>query len=117
VLLSEKDIVPGKIDTGGVDPDTMAKFLHNAPDMDKLLRDNHMGVSTIDMNGQEHAHAVLSMRNTNPSDPGGDAAAIDGAVYDPYARNGGQIVTDPTALAEYRLAEMTKPGGGSTFEQ
>jgi hypothetical protein len=117
VLQSEKKIEPGVINAPGVDPDTMAKFLSNAPEMSKMLQDNHMGVSTIDMNGEGHAHAVLSIRNPDPSNPNGDATSANAAVYDPYARKGGQVITDKGSLVQYQLAEMQKKGGGSSFEQ
>jgi hypothetical protein len=100
--------------TPGADPDTIAKFLQNSPAMDKMMKDNHMGVSTIDMNGGGQAHAVLSIR---APDADGDAHAKSVAVYDPYARKNGQVVTDQGSLMELQLAEKHKADGKPAFEQ
>ncbi len=98
----------------GVAPETIDAFLKNAKGMDDLMHENHMGISTIDMLGDGHAHAVLSIRDGGG---GGDASAANTAVYDPNFRKGGQIVTDQKDLLAYKLAEKHKKDGSSGFSQ
>lgn len=100
--------------TPGADPDTIKQFLQNSPDMDKMMKANHMGISTVDMNGGGQAHAVLSVREGGAD---GDANSKATAVYDPYARKNGQMVTDQGSLMELQLAEKHKADGKPAFEQ
>jgi hypothetical protein len=99
----------------GVAPETIDAFLANSKGMDDLMRENHMGISTIDMLGNGHAHAVLSIRNGGS--PNGDASATNTTVYDPNFRKDGQIVTDSKDLLAYQLAEKHKKDGSSGFSQ
>lgn len=94
--------------TAGADPKTVETFLKNAPGFDKMMRENNMGISTVDMNGGGQAHAVLAVRNDDGKNVG---------VYDPYARKNGQMVTDQGSLMELQLAEKHREDGKPAFVQ
>jgi hypothetical protein len=91
----QKEQISGA-DEGGVDGKVIQNFISN-PKMAKMFKDNDLGISRIDTDGDDRGnHFVLNLGR--PSSEGEK-------VYDPYARKGGQqVVTDPDQLRDYDRA-------------
>lgn len=83
----------------GLGADTLQKFMHSTPEMDKMMKTNGMGISFIgnDPNNPKSQHAVLTIANGQ----GGP-----GAIYDPQLRDDGQMVMDPKELENYGKAQV-----------
>jgi hypothetical protein len=85
----------------GLQANSITGFLDKSPEMRKMMDDNHMAVSFIDNNGQTRSpHATLSI--------GDDGSGRSKAVYDPEARDEGQIVTGKTELDNYKKAQLQR---------
>jgi hypothetical protein len=91
----QKEQISGE-DDGGVDGKVIQNFISN-PKMAKMFKDNEMGISRVDTDGDDKGnHFVLNL---------GRPSSQDAKVYDPYARKGGQqVVTDPDQLQDYDRA-------------
>lgn len=83
----------------GIQGDTLKKFLGNAPEFQKMMKDNEMGISFIqnDPDARRSNHAVLSIGH------GREGGAY--TVYDPQLRDDGQVITDGAELENYAKAE------------
>jgi hypothetical protein len=83
----------------GIQAGTLKNFLGNAPQFQKMMQDNEMGISFIQNNpdAKESNHAVLTLGH------GREGGAY--TVYDPQMRDDGQIITDGTELDNYKNAE------------
>jgi hypothetical protein len=84
----------GKI--GGIRDTTVRSFLSSSPELAGMYKKNGMGIGFVDTDGDgKPNHFVLEMRQ---------GGKIDG-IYDPWKRNGGQVVTQDWALEEYNQAQ------------
>lgn len=91
----QKEQIAGE-DDGGVDGRIIQNFISD-PKMAKMFKDNEMGISRVDTDGDDKGnHFVLNLGR--PSSEGA-------MVYDPYARKGGQqVIRDRETLGDYDLA-------------
>jgi hypothetical protein len=82
-------------DLPGLQADTLQKFLDASPELKKKFKDNGLAVSYIDNNGKTPStHAVLSIARDGQNP----------AIYDPYLRDDGQLVTGDQQTAGYEEA-------------
>lgn len=83
----------------GIQAGSLRKFIGSSPEFTNMMKDNDMGISFIqnDPDAKTSNHAILTLGH----------GSEDGAytVYDPQLRDDGQVITDPTEIANYRKAE------------
>ena len=85
----------------GINGKTMQDYIRDNPAMAKMFKDNDMAVSFIDSTGDEKVdHYVLGLNDPSRA-AGGNADGGYNTFYDPFARKGGQVVTDGGEVNAY----------------
>jgi hypothetical protein len=79
----------------GLHQDAIQDFISDNPKFHDMMVASHMSVISVDASGEKDRpakHAILQIG--------------DRAIYDPEARDAGQLVTDPQELADYQNARL-----------
>jgi hypothetical protein len=89
-------------DPAGLQHDTVQRFMDASPDLKEKFKENGLAISYIDNNGTKPStHAVLSIAREGQ----------DAAIYDPYLRDDGQMVTGDGETANYEEARKRTETG------
>lgn len=91
----QKEQIAGE-DDGGVDGKIIQNFISDNESMKKIFKDYDMSIDRIDNDGDDKGnHFVLNL---------GTPRKDGSKVYDPFARKGGQVISDKDTLNDYDLA-------------
>jgi hypothetical protein len=96
--LHAKDRELGKPGGDGVTGSAEESFLEHSPELAAMMQLHHLAINNIDTDGDGKSnHATLNIG--------------DNLVYDPWMRNGGQIVTSQADVADYHMVSYSTKDG------
>lgn len=85
---------------GGIDGVVMQDYIKSSPEMAKMFADSKMSMSLVDTDGDKKLnHFVLGIQDDEREKVSGYTPY--NMVYDPFARHGGQLVTEKDQVLDY----------------
>lgn len=101
-------------DGAGVDGKTIQDFIQGDKDIATMFRDKHMSINFTDTDGDKKLnHFVLAINDPDRAKAG--SVTPFNTVYDPYARKGGQVVTEVDQVQDYDFANRKMIDADHTY--
>lgn len=101
-------------DSAGVDGKTIQDFIQGDEDIKKSFRDKHMSINFTDTDGDKKLnHFVLAIDDPDRAKAG--SVTPFNTVYDPYARKGGQVITEADQVQDYDFANRKMIDADHTY--